>query len=202
MSQDIDVLFTMEPSIYDTLTPGRTWGISRNAITWPGGNPIIAHPPCRAWSRMRGLSKAPKEEKYLAIWAIEQVRTWGGVLEHPAHSTLWGEMDLPLGNDIDKWNGFSIYVEQSWYGHLCKKPTWLYIAGIHRNKLPALTPNFMAITHTISTPPKNQHGNRPKNGKKELPKSLRSATPIGFARLLIEIAEQCTAPKPNQTPRK
>ena len=28
------------------------WDIERNALNWPGGNPIVAHPPCRAWGQL------------------------------------------------------------------------------------------------------------------------------------------------------
>src|SRR5690606_21601410 len=65
--------------------------------------------------------------------AVDQVRRWGGVLEHPAFSRLWDAMDLPRPSELpDEYGGWSIEVNQCAWGHVAKKPTWLYFVGVPR----------------------------------------------------------------------
>src|ERR1700748_1775397 len=60
-----------------------SYDIDRNALTFRGGCPVVAHPPCRAWSRLRHFARPRQGEKELAIWAISQVRKWGGGIGTP-----------------------------------------------------------------------------------------------------------------------
>jgi hypothetical protein len=82
-SAQVAVLFAREDSIYKTMPNVDVWDAARNALNWQGGCPVIAHPPCRAWGRLRHFAKPVDGEKDLARWAVAQVRKWGGVLEHP-----------------------------------------------------------------------------------------------------------------------
>lgn len=93
------VLFVERNSIYKTFPGLDCYDEDRDARTFPGGMPVIAHPPCRLWGRLRSFSTAPESEKDLARFAVAMVRQWGGVLEHPAHSTLWKDRGLPLPGD-------------------------------------------------------------------------------------------------------
>jgi hypothetical protein len=68
----VSVLFVARNSVYKTLGVD-CWDEDRNALLWPGGNPIVAHPPCRLWSMLRKFSTAPESEKELAIWSVKQV---------------------------------------------------------------------------------------------------------------------------------
>lgn len=43
------------------------------------------------------------DEKALALWAVEQVRKFGGVLEHPKRSTLWPAAGLPEIEERDEY---------------------------------------------------------------------------------------------------
>jgi len=98
----VSVLFARQDSIYKTLTDCDVWDIERDALKWPGGNPIIAHPPCRAWGSLRHFAKPRPGERELALWAVKQVRAEGGVLEHPARSLLWAEREhTPI--DLAVW---------------------------------------------------------------------------------------------------
>ncbi|MWL55341.1 hypothetical protein GQL84_23735, partial [Escherichia coli] len=54
--------------------------IERDARTFAGGMPVVAHPPCRAWGRLRKFAKPRPDEKALALFAVAQVRAFGGVL--------------------------------------------------------------------------------------------------------------------------
>lgn len=85
----IAVLFARADSAYKTLPGCDVYDIERDARTWRGGCPAVAHPPCRAWGQFHFFAKPRPDEKELALWAVEQVRRWGGVLEHPAQSAMW-----------------------------------------------------------------------------------------------------------------
>ena len=43
------VLFVRADSIYKTLPGVECYDEARDARTWPGGCPVVAHPPCRTW---------------------------------------------------------------------------------------------------------------------------------------------------------
>lgn len=85
----VAVLFARADSCYKEMPECDVWDIDRDARKWAGGSPVVAHPPCRAWGRLRTFAKPRKGERLLATWSVRQVRKWGGVLEHPASSTLW-----------------------------------------------------------------------------------------------------------------
>ncbi|AXH78092.1 MAG: hypothetical protein [Microviridae sp.] len=176
----ITVLFTQKNSIYQKFNTDN-WDIEKDATKWPGGNTIIAHPPCRAWGNYRNKAKPRPKEKELAIWAINQIRINNGILEHPSRSKLWETMNLPIpGQRQDHYGGYSISIDQHWFGHRAKKNTWLYIKGIPINKLPLIPISLNAILTTVE-----------KMGKKE-----REATPIKFAEWLIKTATLIELNKP------
>src|SRR5205807_8695309 len=112
------------------------------------------------------------------------INRYGGVLEHPAQSTLWKEENLPKPGTGDK-NGFSISIDQCWWGHPARKSTWLYIVGIDPGSIPDYSPSFIPHTHKIA------HLKRAKKKTKVLPKRLNSHTPEKFAIWLIEIVKLC-----------
>lgn len=74
----VSVLFARGDSNYKTLPGCDVWDEERDAMTWPGGSAVVAHPPCRAWGRMRTFAKPRPGEKDLARFAVAQVREWGG----------------------------------------------------------------------------------------------------------------------------
>ena len=122
------VLFARTDSIYKALGCD-VWDLERNALLWPGGNPVIAHPPCRSWGTLRKLAKPRPGEKALAAWAVYQVREFGGVLEHPANSRLWPELNLPRPGEVDEYEGWTYIAPQWWWGHRAEKLTRFYIVG-------------------------------------------------------------------------
>lgn len=70
----VTVLFARTDSNYKKLPGVDVWDKERNALNWPGGTPVIAHPPCRAWGRLRQFAKPEEGEKEYALWAVKQVR--------------------------------------------------------------------------------------------------------------------------------
>ena len=64
--------------------------------------------------------------------ALKAVRTYGGVLEHPAASAAWDAFGLMKPPRCGGWiaadwfGGFTCCVDQGYYGHRAQKATWLY----------------------------------------------------------------------------
>lgn len=179
----ISVLFARADSVYKTFPDCDVWDIERDALNWPGGNPIIAHPPCRAWGKLRHFARPRAGEKELAIWAVEQIRVWGGILEHPASSLLWSEMNLPLPGQRDQFGGFSVWISQWWFGHRADKPTLLYIVGIEPADLPPIPFKLGEATHVIQS-------RKRKNHRPHVTKAEREHTPLQLAEWLKASAEK------------
>jgi hypothetical protein len=135
------------------------------------------------------LRPALNARKRLAPIAVEQVRRFGGVLEHPADSMLWKACAMPRPGELpDAWGGITIAVEQWRWGHRAIKPTWLYVVGAE------------------SIPPiPDAPGPRPAGGNmrsvggdtsrrsmtERLPKTQRHLTPPAFAKWLVLLASSC-----------
>lgn len=179
----VSILFCHKKSIYKKLLGTDCWDLERNAMLWRGGNSCIAHPPCAQWGAMAHLAHIKPAEKVLAIWAVEQVRQWGGVLEHPASSRLWDVMSLPRpGEPADQFGGWTLGIHQHWWGHEADKATHLYIVGCAPADIPP-------IPMVLGKAPRSMS---PNHGRKELLKSKREHTPAALAEWLIELARRCS----------
>jgi hypothetical protein len=187
----VAVLYARSDSVYKTLPGCDVYDEARDARTWPGGSPVVAHPPCRAWGKFKAFAKPRDDEKELARSAVAVVRQEGGVLEHPAYSSLWEDQGLPSpkGGARDAWGGFTLHVDQLWWGHKCKKGTFLYVVGIEPQAVPAFHIPFRQETHVVDAGPRYQAG----QGRVKLPgitKPEREATPPAFAEFLVAIARK------------
>ena len=182
---DVAVLFARQDSIYKELPNCDVWDIERDARNWTGGCPIVAHPPCRAWGRLRTFAKPRPDEKDLARWAVAQIRRWGGVLEHPAGSTLWADQSLPYpGTTPDEHGGWTLAAPQKWWGHKAEKATWFYVVGCFPSDIPALPLVLGDALYVVQTRKRSDH--RP-----HITKAEREHTPEALARWLVELARRC-----------
>ena len=179
------VLFVRADSIYNPLPGMECYDEARDALTWPGGCPVVAHPPCRTWGNLRHRVPKRPQEHALGPWAVEQVRRCGGVLEHPAGSVLFEECGCGEPGDC----GFVMKVDQFHWGHRAAKPTRLYVVGCTPADVPAMPHREGEPTHCIT----QGHGVRIGHPlfKSRVPQWEREATPPAFAAWLVELARLC-----------
>lgn len=177
-------MFCRSDSIYRTFPEADVYDESRGAFAFAGGVPVVAHPPCRGWGRLRHLSKAPLAEHGLALWAVEQVRRYGGVLEHPSGSALWSSGVLPAIGEVDAFGGYTIGAHQRDFGHLAEKRTLLYICGVEPGRLPAMPLELGYPTHCV-------HTSKRGSARRLLYLSQKAieSTPVSFARWLLSVAK-------------
>jgi len=182
----VAVLFARSDSHYKALQGTDVFDIERDARTWRGGCPVVAHPPCRAWGKLRAFAKPRPDEKDLAFFAIDQVRKFGGVLEHPVGSSLWPVAGLPRPGAVDGFGGFTLPIWQSWFGHRADKATLLYICGVEACEVPQMPLVLGNASHTVSPATgrrKGTPGYRPSIRKDE-----REHTPVTLCAWLLEVA--------------
>lgn len=192
-TRTVAALFCRADSVYKTLPGVDAWDIDRDARRWPGGAPVVAHPPCRAWGRLRHFAKPRDDEKALALWAVDQVRRNGGVLEHPKASTLWPTAGLPMpGHAPDAWGGWTLGISQHWWGHRAEKLTMLYIVGCAPSDVPDMPMLLGEATHVIAQDRRRPDGTRDAHGRRpEVTKPEREHTPPELAVWLVELARRC-----------
>lgn len=130
MMTDLAVLCARRDSVYKSIPGLDVYDADRDAFTFGGGVPVIAHPPCRGWGRYRHRSQHSARELELARFCLYHVRQAGGVLEHPACSSLWEEQCLPRPGQAPSREGFTLAIDQSFFGHPARKRTWLYFHGV------------------------------------------------------------------------
>jgi hypothetical protein len=193
--KNVAVLFAASPSVYDDFPECDVYNFARDARTFPGGLPVVAHPPCRLFSKLSYFSTAPLSEKELAYVAIKMVRENGGVLEHPAYSKLWAEAGLPRpGAGSDAFGGWTFSLLQWWFGHPARKATWLYIVGT--TTLPSFPLRLGEAQFQVGIRKGIKKGHpawKPTiYGSRH--NGASSATPSRFARWLIALAKSCRSP--------
>lgn len=160
------------------------WDAPRDARLYTGPYPVVAHPPCGSWSKLRHLYRG--DDRDCGPRAVDQVRTSGGVLEHPAGSTLWDYCALPKPGEVpDGWGGWTIAVNQCDWGHVARKRTWLYVVRLSGV---GPIPPPRAPTHWASGGGTGR--GRVPPGIKVCSAQQRRRTPPAFADWLISLASQ------------
>lgn len=192
----VAALYVHPNGVYANLPGVEVWDEARDARLYAGPWPVVAHPPCARWCQLAPLVASKLrylgDPKY-AIGndggcfeaALEAVRTWGGVLEHPAYSLAWYRYGLPVPGH-GGWTqaigdpGYSTAVSQVAYGHLARKRTWLYYVG---SEPPALLWNEPLAQGQVSA------FTHKKNGRPiKLDKGLSNPTPPAFRDVLLAMA--------------
>lgn len=170
------------------------WDEKRDARTYNLTLPLVCHPPCGPWGALAHLYKGHEHD--CAPRALEQVRAFGGILEHPAQSALWAAFRLPKPDELwDEHDGFSVAVDQVSWGHVARKKTWLYCVGVSRALVFATLRTGGTPTHWVSgfrsTTRRNryaQNGSAVPDGIKVCSAQQRRRTPLAFAEWLLELA--------------
>jgi hypothetical protein len=197
----IAALFVETDGVYFGLDNVEPWDVTRDARNYAGPHRVVAHPPCERWGRFwHGSTRKPHQyllghDRGCFAAAMFAVRTWGGVLEHPADSQAWDYFGLARPTrgagwtEVDKYGGSSCYVEQGHYGHFSRKPTWLYACKV---SLPEL--NWTRLPQRLHPIALERYGYEKARrigvvamiGGKDK-KRIRDATPTGFRDLLLSI---------------
>lgn len=195
----IAALFVEKNGVYANLPEIDVWDESRDARNYRGPWPVIAHPPCQRWCRLAGLVEKRwghkrGEDNGCFEHALDCVRYYGGVLEHPAYSDAWKAYGLASPSRHGGWiaadgfGGLTCHVEQSRYGHAAKKATWLYYCGSKKPLDLRWGSELDAKSTAIVSWCRNHTSNldrRPRLGKK-----AANATPVEFRDELIKLVGQ------------
>ena len=187
-SPRLTILCAARSSIYSAFPGLDVFTRTRDAWSAQPSGPVIAHPPCRCWSRSWALTSLTVEgrikEMMLAFKCLALVRRHGGILEQPAFSRFWNAANLPRpGLPTQPGQDWSLSVHQGNWGHRHAKPTWLFLSGIQ--------PCQVAWSgFTLEAPSVNILA--------DLTPGQRSATPKAFALWLIELASHANPRRPAQ----
>jgi hypothetical protein len=179
----VAALFCRSDSVYKTLPGVVAFDEQSDARTFSGGMPVVCHPPCRAWGRLRHFSGHLPGERHLATFSLRQVRRNGGVLEHPSGSLLWRKCGLLAPGVVDSYGGFTLPISQHWWGHRAEKKTWLYICGCAPGDVPLMPFLLGSSSHVIQS--------RKKDSRPHVSKAEREETPLLLALWLVELARLC-----------
>src|SRR3990167_6956528 len=96
----IAALYVAPGGVYYGLDDVDPWPESRDARTYVGPWPVVAHPPCARWGRYWFGGPSCRERKVKGddggcfAAALEAVRAYGGVLEHPEVSAAFATFGL------------------------------------------------------------------------------------------------------------
>ncbi len=151
--EPIAALYVETDGCYFGLPGVDAWDEARDARLYDGPCPVVAHPPCQRWGKMwagqplwikrTGERKVKGDDGGCFVAALQAVRTWGGVIEHPQGSHAWPAFGLNVPPRSGGWvaagdGGWTCCVEQGRYGHYARKPTLLLVHGVARADLPEL----------------------------------------------------------------
>lgn len=192
---NIAALFVEAGGVYYGLPDVEPWGLpDRDARDYSGSFPVVAHPPCSRWCKLAGLVEARWGHKrgddggcFKA--ALDAVDSFGGVLEHPAHSRAWKAFDIRFPPKGGGWvsNGFgggwTCHVEQGKYGHPAHKATWLYARGVD---LPSL--NWGRARNTTAVVSWCASRSSANDTRRRVGKAEAARSPVAFRDVLIAMA--------------
>ena len=199
MTPKVAALYIDPRGPYPKLADVDCWDESRDAKLYEGPHRVVAHPPCGPWGKLSFCSKY--QPKDCGPRAVEQVRRWHGVLEHPAGSRLFAHCGLPRPGELpDAFGGRTIEIEQVRWGHVARKRTWLYLVGVTNvgELPPPREPTHWCSGFRSSNKkfPDNykRTGCAVPPGIKVCSAQQRRRTPTAFAEWLVSLARNATPP--------
>jgi hypothetical protein len=172
------------------------WDEARDARRYAGPWPVVAHPPCQRWCQLAPLNASRIEGYHVGDdggcfeSALAAVRTWGGVLEHPALTLAWPAHGLPVPG-THGWtqaigdDGYTTELSQVAYGHEARKRTWLYAVGCD---LPSLDWREPQATAQVSAFGLTKPGGSRWKYAQALDKGKSKYTPPAFRDVLLAMA--------------
>jgi len=201
----VAALYVERGGAYWDLEDVDPWDEARDARLYAGPHPVVAHPPCERWGRYWSGGPSAKVRRTKGDdggcfrAALEAVRRWGGVLEHPEASHAFAAHGLPAPRRSGGWfiapGGFVGCVEQGHYGHRARKATWLYVVGVYPPSLiwgPARGERLDEGFHSkAERDAARAAGVRP---RKRLSARENLRTPVAFRDLLLSLARSASAP--------
>jgi hypothetical protein len=200
----IAALFVENGGVYYGLPWVDPWDEKRDARLYPGPFPVIAHPPCARWGRYWSGGPSARVRRLLGDdggcfkSALEAVRKWGGVVEHPEGSHAWRKFGLVCPPKKGGWvsagigdQGYTCCVEQGNYGHRGRKATWLYVVGCNLISLKwGKSSRSIKMEDSYHSADERKQKRLIKTGIcQRLSKRERSATPIEFRDILLSLTE-------------
>lgn len=196
----IAALYVQTNGVYSNQRGVDPWDKKRDARTYAGPWPVVAHPPCERWGRYWSGGPNAHARKTLGdddgcfAAALAAVRKYGGVLEHPEASHAWERFELMRPDVCGGWvmadwdGGWTCCVAQGHYGHRAQKYTWLYAVGVD---LPSLhwgrARGKLRLDVGMHSAEERKYHVR-KGIAQRLSKKQRASTPIAFRDLLIGMA--------------
>lgn len=196
----IAALFVSDRGPYVGLSGVDAWPAARDARLYVGPFPVVAHPPCERWGRYwhggpsARVRRAKGDDGGCFLTALNAVRRFGGVLEHPAASSAWTAFGLKTPPRSGGWvvadfhGGWTCCVDQGHYGHRAQKATWLYAVGV---ELPSLRwgKSVRRVRLDDGYHSREERRRKIRTGTCQLlSKRERAETPTEFRDLLLAIA--------------
>lgn len=206
----ISALFVETGGSYFNQSGIDPWDEARDARRYTGPHPVIAHPPCQRWGKLwagspswiarTGERKIKGDDHGCFASALDSVRRYGGVLEHPWGSHAWQYFGLNVPPRAGGWiaaelpgshKGWTCCVEQGQYGHYARKPTLLYAVGTDLPNLKwghtaAVFPDWAIARYGLQRCKRMGELSFRGGGKDN---SHRIGTPPEFRALLIDLAK-------------
>ena len=198
----IAALFVLKDGPYFNLPGVDPCDESRDARLYKGPHKVVAHPPCERWGRYWSGGPSAKVRRKLGDdngcfeSALNSVRKYGGILEHPEASHAFKKFGLPKPKYYGGWGGPDEYggraccVPQGNYGHRARKLTWLYGVDIDFKELNWVHPKNK-IRLDVGFHSKEERRRAVRTGIcQRLSKRQRAETPLEFRDLLIRMVRK------------